>query len=806
VLRPTLVLQALTVLFIGGYLSYLASRRRLPGPTALDWPIAALFLAYVAAIATSIYPRVSLEASLPLIVALLTFYAFHDFDFLRAGVMVRGLTTVGAIAAAYALMKVGEDYADWLRLMDAVDGGIGAGMLLPPAVPRVEGVGDNVNILAMALNLTLPFALVLALRPERRLERVAGVLAALLMLAALFFTLSRGAWLGTAAALSAFAVLYLSRDLESGPVATVRQKVPARVIIGGVVALLLVVAAGAAGLSRWDSRPEWLFRPSLSPRFDALEVGIEIVRDRPLLGSGPFTYPLLYNIYSGEYPAQNIHPHNGYVNILVDVGILGALACLAGGIILATRIIRSYVEAPIGERVIVAACVASLISLGVHSLADSPNVWTTALLPFAAVLAMSLRLSPRPDRTAGLDPALAPRLLIALLPFVLFALWLRFDIPHVDFDRSVQALQEGDFEQSTKDAGAAGEGDPASAAYRMNEGVNAAILYLVSRDERRQRPELLEGAAEALRSAIDAEPRGALADLNLALVYQLMDDKFRAVDAARRAITRAPLDGTVTLVAGTVLEWADRPDEAAAAYATALSKEPSLLQSPFWGLSGNRFALRQGAVDASELTACEVGRIAALYAGYDDNLERLALECRDRLRTRPGDARARSDLAVMLTALGRDGEALEEARRAADAVPDNPFVRAALGIALLGAGDLQDVRHELAVAAHLKDPDAAMLLAATYGPPLRETPVLRRVKQLAQPDDVPAPVVDLLEKALRNSAPMVFDDGIQRYALGILYYRVRFMRESPTSILVPGSWIAFASPRSLLIQEMLEKQ
>ena len=62
-----------------------------------------------------------------------------------------------------------------------------------------------------------------------------------------------------------------------------------------------------------------------------------------------------------------------------------------------------------------------------------------------------------------------------------------------------------------------------------------------------------------------------------------------------------------------------------------------------------------------------------------------------------------------------------------------------------------------------------------------------------------------LRIALPASSPMVFDNGIQYYPLGALYYRVRFLRESPTSILVPLQWLEFSSPRTSLIAEALER-
>jgi hypothetical protein len=50
---------------------------------------------------------------------------------------------------------------------------------------------------------------------------------------------------------------------------------------------------------------------------------------------------------------------------------------------------------------------------------------------------------------------------------------------------------------------------------------------------------------------------------------------------------------------------------------------------------------------------------------------------------------------------------------------------------------------------------------------------------------------------------MVYAGGVQHYLLGVLYYRTRFQRESPTTLLIPGDWVQLASPRSLLIFEAL---
>ena len=262
VFRSTLVLHSLYGAGAAAYLAYLVLRRRLPGPTRLDWPIAALMLVYGAAVAQSIYPRLSLETALFAGVIIVAFYALSDLPFLTVETAIRGLVAVGAAAAAYALYQVGADYARWLDLVQDVEGKVRLATLFPPTVPRVHNVGDHVNVLAMALNLALPFAACLALRARRRLERPLAILAALIILIALFFTLSRGAWAGAAVALPLLTALVVFRNRRVQSVQLPRMPVP---LVAATLVLALLVAAGFTALiaTRWDSRPAWLFRSSL---------------------------------------------------------------------------------------------------------------------------------------------------------------------------------------------------------------------------------------------------------------------------------------------------------------------------------------------------------------------------------------------------------------------------------------------------------------------------------------------------------------------------------------------------------------
>jgi tetratricopeptide (TPR) repeat protein len=496
-----------------------------------------------------------------------------------------------------------------------------------------------------------------------------------------------------------------------------------------------------------------------------------------------------------------------------------------------------------------------MTTLLVNYLIDTPNAWTTALLPLAVVLALICRLAPQlhtnpspftergastqsrrgeaPNQPSpqaeradpqsgsgrgfsaarGIMSLLARALVLLLIPTTL-AGWVYIDRVHATYDESLHDLAAGRFVDAVSAAAAAADADPRNAAYQINAGVTSAIVYMVDRrGDSAGNVALIDDAISRFRKAVVAEPRSAIGYANLALALRLRADRQigasreatlgEAADAASEAIVRAPTDAVIASVAGTIFETAKQNEDAASAYARAVSHDAGLVQSPFWNTSAFRIASRNQVVAASALTVCEKGRITVLYAGYRDDLRPLEQQCRTQVEAAPLDARARSDLAVILHGLGRRDDARREAEDAVARVPDSPYARTALAIALMPEGDLEAVRHELLQGAYLGDPDAALLLDYTYEPPAGANPLIANLHPPSGPGPAPEPVADLLKQALDPAAPIVFDGGTQRYLLGVLYYRVRFLRESPTSILVPGEWLTFSSPRALLLLEAI---
>lgn len=806
VFGPTVTLHALTAAVAIAYLLHLSFRRRLPERTFLDWPVFALLLAYGAATAASINWRVSLDMTLYVVTVALVFYVAADRDLLDVRQVRRAFLLVMAAAAAYALFQVGRDYWDWLRLARAVEPSWGLRDLLPPTVPRVHGVGDHPNMLAMALTLAVPFYVVGLLAPGRRLSRLAAAGALVLSGGALFFTLSRAGWVaaGVAAALAVvgWAVVVrpdLVRKLHPGRAGHRSARVA--LYAAGVAALVGVLAVAVVMASDWESRPGWLFRGSLSPRLDVMAAGGEMFRDRPFLGTGPGVYPLIYSQYSGAYPVHAVHSHNGYLQTAVDLGLAGvgvmAILVVVGG----GALWRSYRRASPEGRLLLVACAASVAGLLVHSLAEAPNGSKTALVPLAVVLALMVRAvpttpaGPSEPGEGGDRPAAASRAglwRVRLLPpvTVLVALgallffWGNLDGPHYRYTQGLDDANAGRWLEAVGDFQRAVDGDPDFALYQLQLGLSETMAYL----DGAPRPILEQGIGH-LERGLALEPRSVVGYTNLARAYLLAGRRQEARDSAQEAIRWAGKDPVVVMAAAGVLEEAGAAEEARDAYAAALGLDADLAFSPFWSGSAFRRQNFEEIVARSvlRLNPCLVGRQLLLpEAPTDVDLDKAAEDCRPFVRRQPDNVAARADFATILMATGQPEEALAILEETVVRHPDSGVVRRALGEWYSEAGDLERARHEWLLGAQLGDPRAAMLLGDSYAP-----------------DPVPDEAVHRAHGILLSGDAGLTVRGVQLYLLGILYYRMNFGRQSPVIIVVPGDWQeAMGGPYAALREAM----
>lgn len=788
----------LHLMFAGAAVVYLASlavSRRLPGGTPLDLPVLAIAAAWAIATFASVSWRASLEPALLLGAGIIAFYALADLPFLSAMSLRRALLLTGGALSLYAVWVVGNDYADYISYVRAVEG-LDRNNIFPPTVPRVHDVSDHPNVLAMLLALFMPFFALAAYRSPAVWERLLGAAALVAGVLAIFLTLSRGGWLGAAAG-TLFAVvagLMTSRawDREQRGFARSWDNLVPRDIsptalaaIGG--ALVLVVGGTLAFLSSATTRPGWLFRSSLSPREDAWRAGLDIFGDNALTGAGPNSFGLLYPQYSGEFLIHTQHAHNGFLQVADDAGVLGLLALGALAAALIYMLLRTWREGDLEQRLLAVACAGGLIGFSVHNLVDAGNTWKAPLIALALVGAISARnYRERAHATEASWPSALRRYgapavrgaLLALL-FLPFVAWWRIDSAHYDYWRGLDAANAGDFGGIARLQEAV-DADSSVMVYRMQLGQQQAALYQAQPEGDRDEF-LIRRAIVNLEEAADLDPRSDLVHANLARAYQLAGrdaDAAREAQLTRLAVRHVPPVLAVGEVYEDLIAGCDGPcayeEDAVSTYGQVISMDAGLAGSSFWQGTPWRREHFAEIIAASSLgiNPCTLGsyvvqarRLGAATPPTD--LGPVLDGCKLLLFSAPNDLVLRTALARILLDIGDREEALGHLRYAVDRQPDFGPARTELGRWYAEGGDIEEARHQWVVGSQLDEAESVLLLGRSYGDPA------------LVPDDVRERLRELLVST---------GTSVQNDVISVLYYRLRYGRTSPRLALIPGDW------------------
>lgn len=746
-----------------GYAMWLASTRRLPARTPLDLPLLALALAGVAGVLGSADRRLSLEAALVVAPVLPLFLVFADLRLLPSAALRWGAVLALTVAALFALASVFRQWQEWLALVRAVDGHVGGPTVIPPTVPRVQGVGSHPNVLGAAFAVGLPLAL--GALAGRRWERCLAAGAVALLLVALFFTLSRTAWLAAAAGalVTGLALLSSSHRRRGVLLAT----------LGGVAVLLaLIVLAGG-----W-ARPAWLFRDSLDPRADMRRVGLALFRENPITGVGPGQYVSRYAEHGGAYPFAAVHSHNLAVQVAAEYGLIGLTA---GALALATVgavTVRVYHTGTAEGQRAGAVAAGALTAFLVDGLAESPHLFPEVLLVLAVPLVLALRALPdrgaevgaRADGTfrwlAGAARRAVPLLVLAgglaLIPW-----WWWVDGAAAAHERSTRVAAEGRLDEAVEDAARAAARDPFFAAYRFQLGVVLTARYLEHGD-----PGDRAAAIAAYERALRLHPRNGAALVDLAALRLDAGDRAgaRAAAEALRPLSRG--DPLLQLAYAVLVQQTGDEAEAVETYAGLLALDPTLALTPFWRDDPFRQAHYAAIVDralarVAEITgpgaAAEARRAAIRVLSGQSTVELDAM--RTAAARAPDDVALQVALGRLLLAAGRSDEAGAVLRAAAVRQPDSADARAALGDWYAATVQLAAARREWLAAAYLGDVRAGDALGQSY-----------------PAGQVPTAVVDLQRRLVERTA-------ITRFYLLFQTFRFTFLRHEPVPIITRGDWL-----------------
>ena len=193
---------------------------------------------------------------------------------------------------------------------------------LGAATSRHSGPEEDPNFWARSLVLFLPLALSLAAADSTRRRRM-WALAAAAMVGAVYLTQSRGGFIACAAAALAWLALAGARY----------RKLLVAVPVAGVVILLAVPGISSRLLTLRDlgSSGGQSGDPSLAGRVASQRTALDMFLDHPGTGVGAGNFEVLQPEYRRRegLAAKPVAPHNTYLELASEGGVLGLLGWLA---------------------------------------------------------------------------------------------------------------------------------------------------------------------------------------------------------------------------------------------------------------------------------------------------------------------------------------------------------------------------------------------------------------------------------------------------------------------------------------------
>lgn len=290
----------------------------------------------------------------------------------------------------------------------------------------------NPNFLAGQMVLAVPVLLASAASPDR-LIRIAGQSAAVLAFAAFIVAQTRGAMIGLGAGLTIGAAIYwMRRD---------RLCKPGRALLLPLIGIVLVaIYFTLPGLNRTGiSLPSQIVssldleQASARQRFFWWKGAALLFRASPLAGVGLGNFPrefpsaaqAIVPLFPDLRPAFCDHPHNDYLYILCEHGILGLGMLLW----LAAACVRRLAQFLPGHRGIMnVAVLAGLAGISIHAIWNMPSVIPSTLMSAAFLAGLAFAHSNPPYESATslpLSPRMLPRALGGLILAVGVALGFR---------------------------------------------------------------------------------------------------------------------------------------------------------------------------------------------------------------------------------------------------------------------------------------------------------------------------------------------------------------------------------------------
>lgn len=286
---------------------------------------AVFFLILVGATVSSVVPQASLYNLVLWGIYLLVFFLCYDVGFKKKEEYV--ILPFLAFAALSSMVGIYQQVSGWQPPRSWLDA------RFEDEIVRIVGTFSNPTFFAEMLGLALPVTIALFLKKRAFLQRLLLLAYCGLEAAALLFTYSRGAWLGFIASFCILAVLYERKLLIVG------------LVLGIILLMLLphvILERLLSSFTLNDSSNSYrlfIWRGSLAMLKDTLFRGV---------GLGAESFVQVYPEYMIiQTPAP--HAHSTYLEMLIELGLLGFLVLAAFLLFWAYIVFKSIISEKVGR-------------------------------------------------------------------------------------------------------------------------------------------------------------------------------------------------------------------------------------------------------------------------------------------------------------------------------------------------------------------------------------------------------------------------------------------------------------------------
>ncbi len=537
--------------------------------SGFDLQIVLFIVAYTLATLLSSDPRRSAMLLGQIILYSLLFYLILELR--RSGwpldVFVKAFLLVSCFVIFFGLLEIITWLTSWWDLS-------GAESIVPPTTIRIRAFLGHPNFAAAFLNLVLPLGVVQFYKTRSKRWRVLLSVWILLVILLLYFTSSRGGWIGTVTVLISLALLlYLDSDSSLGE--TLRKYFWSVVGIVMLSALILIPSDG--GGSRQAQHPT--HGTGFASRSGIWGVALDSFKQDPLSGIGPYLYGSEF-IQAGSVPPGMLlaHAHNVVFNIAAEAGIIGVLAFGILVISILRETWHRWQSQRLGERTWLVAIIASLCGFALHSMFDTPGT-----LPAISMIAVILvAWIPREHQHTNTSRGrwLGNALLGAGWVILLAMMWFGLNA----YKPFLDGLRAGANEEWTTAASLAEDAvnrDPSFAYYRFQAGFAKGKIALDDYGEVED-PETLQAAIRAYETGLSMDASYAVNWANLAQLNWAGGDPSTAIENLSHATDIAPNQPNFQLTLGFMHEQMGNLDASETVYWKALQLDANIADTAFF--------------------------------------------------------------------------------------------------------------------------------------------------------------------------------------------------------------------------------